>query len=280
MQSYLPELKKLKDPSVILEFADFADKTENYSAGRQAILHLQTVDESQLAGLLEGQNSLRLRNMLSVAYKHLTGALRTSRRSCEEYKKGDDDKKVALAKLYEQHLTSQLTKLCLEVIDLVKNHFIDKNYQIPDEKPEKIAETDALRDPLERYVFFKKLIGDYYRYLSEVTENEEANAEHRTKCGESYEAASEAAKKLGETHPTRLGLALNYSVAKYEILNQKEQACKLARDTFDSAIKSLDSLSDSTYKDSTLIMQLLRDNLTLWEKEQDMSNNPDIMQED
>ena len=33
---------------------------------------------------------------------------------------------------------------------------------------------------------------------------------------------------------------------------------------FDDAIAELDSLNEECYKDSTLIMQLLRDNLTLW----------------
>ncbi|KAJ2330309.1 Regulatory protein PHO2, partial [Coemansia sp. RSA 2681] len=38
----------------------------------------------------------------------------------------------------------------------------------------------------------------------------------------------------------------------------------LAKDAFDDAISELDNLSEESYKDSTLIMQLLRDNLTLW----------------
>jgi len=33
---------------------------------------------------------------------------------------------------------------------------------------------------------------------------------------------------------------------------------------FDDAIAELDTLNEDSYKDSTLIMQLLRDNLTLW----------------
>jgi 14-3-3 protein beta/theta/zeta len=33
---------------------------------------------------------------------------------------------------------------------------------------------------------------------------------------------------------------------------------------FDEAIAELDTLNEDSYKDSTLIMQLLRDNLTLW----------------
>lgn len=41
-------------------------------------------------------------------------------------------------------------------------------------------------------------------------------------------------------------------------------ADRLAKDAFDNAIAELDTLSEESYKDSTLIMQLLRDNLTLW----------------
>jgi 14-3-3 protein epsilon len=36
---------------------------------------------------------------------------------------------------------------------------------------------------------------------------------------------------------------------------------------FDEAISDLDTLGEDSYKDSALIMQLLRDNLTLWTSE-------------
>ena len=71
------------------------------------------------------------------------------------------------------------------------------------------------------------------------------------------------------THPIRLGLALNFSVFHYEIMGAPDEACQLAKNAFDDAIAELDTLSEESYKDSTLIMQLLRDNLTLWTSDQE-----------
>merc|ERR1712078_583556 len=88
------------------------------------------------------------------------------------------------------------------------------------------------------------------------------------------EASDLAQTNLAPTHPIRLGLALNFSVFYYEILNSPERACKLAKTAFDDAIAELDTLSEESYKDSTLIMQLLRDNLTLWTSD-NADNNHD-----
>jgi len=111
-------------------------------------------------------------------------------------------------------------------------------------------------------VCFRK--GDYKRYMAEFCSGEE-RLQAAKDSEEAYKAAEkEATTNLKSTDPIRLGLALNYSVFFYEILKNKELACKTAKDAFDDAISDLDSLHDSSYKDSTLIMQLLRDNLTLW----------------
>merc|ERR1712046_230079 len=78
------------------------------------------------------------------------------------------------------------------------------------------------------------------------------------------DAAAVAEKDLAVTHPIRLGLALNFSVFQYEVLGLPDDACKMAREAFEQAIAELDNVAEESYKDSTLIMQLLRDNLTLW----------------
>merc|ERR1711953_1540514 len=83
------------------------------------------------------------------------------------------------------------------------------------------------------------------------------------------EAAKVAEKGLPVTHPIRLGLALNFSIFQYEVLQNPEEACKMARTAFEDAIAELDNVAEDSYKDSTLIMQLLRDNLTLWTSDQE-----------
>lgn len=112
--------------------------------------------------------------------------------------------------------------------------------------------------------FFFVRQGDYHRYLAEfATGNDRKDAAEHSLVA--YKSASDIAMtELPPTHPIRLGLALNFSVFYYEILNSPDRACRLAKAAFDDAIAELDTLSEESYKDSTLIMQLLRDNLTLW----------------
>ena len=124
--------------------------------------------------------------------------------------------------------------------------------------------------------------GDYHRYLAEFALGDKRKTS-ADKSLEAYQAATEVATTdLAPTHPIRLGLALNFSVFYYEILNSPDKACHLAKQAFDDAIAGkrflisiqftfkadlitcspeLDTLSEESYKDSTLIMQLLRDNL-------------------
>ena len=48
------------------------------------------------------------------------------------------------------------------------------------------------------------------------------------------------------------------------IKNNPSKACEIAKNAFDDAIAHVDDVDESQYKDTTTIMQLLRDNLTLW----------------
>jgi len=121
--------------------------------------------------------------------------------------------------------------------------------------------------------------GDYHRYLAEFA----TGAERKSAAENSliaYKSASDVAiTELPPTHPIRLGLALNFSVFYYEILNSPDRACHLAKQAFDDAIAELDTLSEDSYKDSTLIMQLLRDNLTLWTSDMQGGDEPKATEE-
>ena len=99
---------------------------------------------------------------------------------------------------------------------------------------------------------------------------------------DAYENAVEKAQDLKSTHPIRLGLYLNFSVFFYEIQNDSKKACETAKKAFDDAITDLDQLHEDSYKDSTLIMQLLRDNLILWTSDIDESSKDveDVEQEE
>ena len=109
--------------------------------------------------------------------------------------------------------------------------------------------------------------GDYYRYISEYTTGDD-NKRAGDNAHAAYKAATEVADtELKTTHPIRLGLALNYSVFYYEVRNDPGTACQLAKKAFDDAIADIDQIEEDQYKDATTIMQLIRDNLTLWTSE-------------
>ncbi|KAK6291015.1 14-3-3 protein beta/alpha-A [Coregonus clupeaformis] len=218
------------------KLAEQAERYDDMAASMKAV----TEEGTQLSN--------EERNLLSVAYKNVVGARRSSWRvvSSIEQKTEGSEKKQAMAKEYREKIEKELKEICNDVLGL-----LDK-FLIPN------------ATPAESKVFYLKMKGDYYRYLAEVAVGEE-KAAIIGNSQEAYKDAFEISKNdMQPTHPIRLGLALNFSVFYYEILNSPEQACKLAKTAFDDAIAELDSLSEDSYKDSTLIMQLLRDNLTLW----------------
>merc|ERR1712087_986659 len=121
----------------------------------------------------------------------------------------------------------------------------------------------------ESKVFYQKMKADYYRYKAEYKGGADKDKASESACQAYQDAHDVAEKGLAVTHPIRLGLALNYSVFQYEVLGNPDEACKMARKAFEDAIAELDSVDEASYKDSTLIMQLLRDNLTLWTSDQE-----------
>ncbi|XP_072305816.1 14-3-3 protein beta/alpha-1-like [Eucyclogobius newberryi] len=232
------------DKNDLVQKAKLAEQAERYDDMAAA---MKSVTEQSAPLELSNEE----RNLLSVAYKNVVGARRSSWRviSSIEQKTEGNDKKQQMAKEYREKIELELKEICNDVLSLLDVYLI-KNATAPESK-----------------VFYLKMKGDYYRYLSEVASGDDKK-ETVGHSQEAYQQAFDISKaEMQPTHPIRLGLALNFSVFYYEILSSPEKACSLAKTAFDEAIAELDTLNEDSYKDSTLIMQLLRDNLTLWTSE-------------
>jgi len=207
---------------------------------------------------LETGLSVEERNLLSVAYKNAVGSRRASWRiissvESKEAGKGNQQNKDE-AKSYREKIEKDLNEICGEIINLLKDKLI----------PGAAKNQGTTQAECESTVFYLKMKGDYHRYMAEYSQDDAAKVSSQ-EAKDSYSGAMQAAESdLAVTHPIRLGLALNFSVFHYEVLNEPDAACSMARKAFEDAIAELDNVSEDSYKDSTLIMQLLRDNLTLW----------------
>jgi len=221
--------------------AKLAEQAERYD---EMVEYMKQVANDSPADL-----SLEERNLLSVAYKNVVGARRASLRiigsiEAKEKEKGGD--KAAQVKAYKEKVEEELNSICTDILGLLDDKLIVRAEGSP-----------------EASVFYLKMKADYYRYLAEFATGS-IKTDHSDKAEKAYKAATDKATSLAPTHPIRLGLALNFSVFLYEVQGKSQEACDLAKQAFDDAIAELDTLDEESYKDSTLIMQLLRDNLTLW----------------
>ncbi|BBG95758.1 general regulatory factor 11 [Prunus dulcis] len=199
---------------------------------------MMMVEAMKKVSKLDVELTVEERNLVSVGYKNVIGARRASWRILSSVEQKEEE--------YRQRVEDELAKICHDILTVIDYHLLPS------------ASTG------ESTVFYQKMKGDYYRYLAEFKAGDDRK-EAADQSLKAYEVANDTAdSELPTTHPIRLGLALNFSVFYYEILNSPERACHLAKQAFDEAIAELDSLNEESYKDSTLIMQLLKDNLTLW----------------
>ena len=187
------------------------------------------------------------RNLLSIGYKQVVGQRREAARALAY--ESSEGKGNAMISGYMDIVRKELQQICGEILGLLEKKLIPAVTAL-----DSSAETDEAR------IFYLKLAGDYYRYLAE-SEEQKQSASSAEKC---YNEGLKVASKLPPSNPVRLGLALNLSVCYFEILGAPQKALELARSAFDEAVKELEDLDPSEYKDATLIMQLLRDNISLW----------------
>ena len=122
----------------------------------------------------------------------------------------------------------------------------------------------------EPKAFFVKMVGDYYRYISENAKGDKLE-EVKTKALAAYDEANKI--ELPPCNPIKLGLALNYSVFHYEVMKNHKKACELADNALTDALDKIDELQEDDFRDAKSIIELLKENLTLWKEEEEGEDN-------
>lgn len=191
------------------------------------------------------------RDMFSAAFK---GSLNGRRMAVRTAKMREDQEQAVgnatnanLASGYRSKVEAELQKVCEDVINLLKSRLV------------------LTADSAEAKVFYLKMQGDYYRYMSEFT-----SGDHRSRATEearqAYTAAvAEAEANLPTTHPVRLGLALNFAVFQHEVLGDTANAIAGAKKALQDASTDAAQMPEESQRDAMITMQLLGDNLALWE---------------
>jgi 14-3-3 protein epsilon len=194
------------------------------------------------------------RNLLSIAYKNTISLRRQAIRTLLAYemkeKKRDESLYLNYIREYKEKVEKELEDLCLKIIKNIDTYLIARS-----------ADNEAK-------VFYHKMIADYYRYIAENVSGD-AKKNYSDLSKKSYEEATKYAKELPISNPIKLGLALNYSVFFYEVYNDQETACSIAKETLDQVKSELSNVDedDDEYKDAFSIINLLQENLNMWTTE-------------
>ena len=194
------------------------------------------------------------RNLLSIAYKNTISQDRQAIRTLLAYESKEAKKSESpyldFIREYKAKVQKELEELCNKINTTIDSSLLPK------------ATTD------EAKVFYHKMKGDYYRYIAENIDGD-LKKKYSDLGLASYNAALEASKTIDYKNPIKLGLALNLSVFYYEVVNNREEACKLAQETLEKSKEALEGVDEEEdeVKDAMSIVNLLQENLEMWNAE-------------
>jgi len=197
------------------------------------------------------------RDMLSSAFKNALTERRHAVRVAVGVAQQEEAEgrlsNASLAMGYKSKVETELQAICSKVLGLLDKVLLPG------------AETGGATAGVDTKTFYLKMKGDYYRYLAEF-----ASGDAKEKAAEAADQAyrlgmNEALTNLPSEHPVFLGLALNFSVFLHEVRQDTKHAIATAKDALTNATTALSSSEEGTRSDAVLTMQLLQDNLALWE---------------
>ncbi|KAK6974446.1 14-3-3 domain-containing protein [Favolaschia claudopus] len=154
--------------------------------------------------------------------------------------------KASAAMAYRVNIDAEIMMVCKDTITIVEDFFLPTVNSCEDE------------------ILFQKTVGDYSRYLAQVS----TDIEFRDNCERAlmaYESASSfAAAALPPTHPLRLSVATNFAIFHHTILRNRAEAINISRSAFRQAMDHISELEEGTYQDSVNILLVLKQNLMNW----------------
>ena len=193
------------------------------------------------------------RNLLSVAFKNLISSKRAACRTIAAIEQNPKySKHTDALSSYKSKIEQQLTKDCTDIIKIINDKVLSKSCE---------GEPKA---------FFVKMVGDYYRYIAENAKGS-LMEEVKQNALKAYQEANNIT--LPPCNPIKLGLALNFSVFHYEVMKNHKAACELADSALQEALDKIDELEEDDFRDAKSIIELLKENLTLWKEEEEGEEN-------
>ena len=199
------------------------------------------------------------RNLLSIAYKNSVSSRRTALRTIIAYETKEKKKETStflpFIQEYHKKVQDELNKACQNVLNVIDQTLLKR------------------AEDAEAKVFYSKMKGDYNRYVAEYAEGD-LKKQVSDGALASYKEASESAKGLPVLNPIALGLALNFSVFYYEVMNDHDTACKIADEALTNANKELPNIDEDAEenRDAVSIVNLLKENLEMWKSETEAQN--------
>ena len=191
-------------------------------------------------------------DIISTGFKNMISDKRASwftLNSMEHKEKKKKRNTVKEIKEIKNHIENEIRETCKELQDLIDKELLAKN------------EEDEI------LVFLYKLKADYFRYICEFAEGNEYQ-DNLIKAEEYYKKAYEIAdKKLPIINCNRVSVALNYAIFLYETKKDKKSGFDIAQNTFKESMKFIDDLEKPKYRDTLLIIQLLKENIIFWNSE-------------
>jgi len=191
-------------------------------------------------------------DIISTGFKNMISEKRSSWFTLQSMERKEKKKKkntIKEIKEIKNHIENEIRETCKELQDLVDKELLPKN-----------EEDEVL-------VFLYKLKADYFRYICEFAEGNEL-LDNLIKAEEFYKKAYEIAdKKLPIINCNRVSVALNYAIFLYETKKDKKNGFDIAQNTFKESMKFIEDLEKPKYRDTLLIIQLLKDNIIFWNSE-------------